>query len=148
MAAIAMAIAAVGVALAAWSLLRPTSNTAGPPATDKQIADAKARACAASDTVRAAVSLQTHADLGGDPATKLAVAANARLSMAAGGSYLLGRLDAATPVPLSTEIRLFADDLQDISIHTLAGISNDEPAQAARLRDGQAAAERIAALCR
>jgi len=137
---IALAIALVAVALGAWSLLRPlkAGNTA-PPVTDQQIADAKARACTASNTVGTAVSLQTHADLGGDPAAMQAVAANARLSMAAGGSYLLARLDPATPPALAAEIRSFADGLQDIVIHTMAGVSNDDPAQAARLNDGQAA---------
>jgi hypothetical protein len=148
-AVIALAIALIGVALAAWSLLRPLNTSAtAPHFTDNQIADAKARACAATDTVRAAVSLQTHADLGGEPAAQQAVAANARLSMTAGGSYLLTRLDPATPAPLAAEIHSFADDLQDIAIHTMAGMSNDDPSQAARLREGQAAAARIADLCK
>jgi hypothetical protein len=68
--------------------------------------------------------------------------------MATADSYLLARLDPATPPPLAAEIRSFADNLQDIVIHTMAGVSNDDPAQAARLRDGLAAAARITDLCK
>jgi hypothetical protein len=124
-----------------------TGSTA-PAATDKQVADAKARACTATDTVRSAVSLQTHADLGSEPVAQQAVAANARLSMATGASYLLASLEPATQAPLAAEIRLFAGDLQAIAIHTMAGINNDNPDQAARLRDAQAAATQITDLCK
>ncbi len=103
----------------------------------QQIAAAKARACAAFTTVRAAVSLQNHANLGPDPAAVQAVAANARLAMYGGGSYLLARLDAATSADLAGAMRSFAADLQDIAINALAGVGNDDPAQAARLRDGE-----------
>jgi hypothetical protein len=138
----------VAVALGAWSLLRPlNASTTAPPATGQQIAAAKARACTASNTVSTAVSLQTHADLGSDPVAVQAVAANARLSMAAGGSYLLTRLDPATPPPLAAAIHSFTDNLQEIAMNTLAGVSNDDPAQASRLRDAQATSAQIADLC-
>ena len=42
--------------------------------------DAKTRVCAAFDTVRKAVSVQTNAELGPDRVAKEAVAANARLA--------------------------------------------------------------------
>ena len=145
---IALAIALIAVALAAWSLLRPTPAPPAPSYTGQQVADAKARACAAYDTVRSAVSLQTHANPGGDPVAVEAVAANARLSMVAGGSYLPARLDPATPRPLAEAVRSFADNLQDIAMNTLAGVGNDDPAQAARLRDGEAGSARIADLCK
>lgn len=117
-------------------------------ATAQQTADAKARVRTAFNTVRIAVSLQTHADGGSDPVAVNAVAANARLSMAAGGAYLLGRLDAATPPPLAAAVRSFAEDLQDIAMNALAGVSNDDPAQAARLRHAEAASARVAELCK
>jgi hypothetical protein len=148
-AVIALAIALVAIALAAWPLLHPLkANITAPPATDQQVADAKARACTAFNTVRSAVSLQTHVDPGGDPAAVQAVAANARLAMAAGGSYLLARLDLATPPPVAAAIRSFADDLQDIAMNTLAGATNDDPAQAARLRDVEAVSAQTADLCK
>jgi hypothetical protein len=146
-AVIGPAIAVIAIAVAAWLVLHPPKASSPAAVTDQQIADAKARACIAFNTVRSAVSLQTHADPGGDPAAVQAVAANARLSMAAGGAYLLARLDPSTPPPLAAAIRTFADDLQDIAMNTLAGVSNDDPAQAARLHDGETQSARIANLC-
>jgi len=147
-AAITLAIALIAVALGAWSLLRPlNASTTAPPATGQQIAAAKARACTASNTVGTAVSLQTHADLGNDPVAVQAVASNARLSMAAGSSYLLAHLDPATPPPLAAAIHSFSDNLQEVAMNTLAGVSNDDLAQASRLRDAQAASAQIAELC-
>jgi hypothetical protein len=99
-------------------------------------------------TVSTAVSLQTHADLGSDSVAVQAVAANARLAMAAGGAEVLAHLDPATPPDLAAAVRSFADGLQDITMNALAGVSNDDPAQAARLRDASAAGARVADLCR
>jgi hypothetical protein len=98
--------------------------------------------------VSTAVSLQTHADLGSDSVAVQAVAANARLAMAAGGAEVLAHLDPATPPDLAAAVRSFADGLQDITMNALAGVSNDDPAQAARLRDASAAGARVADLCR
>ncbi len=131
--------------MAGWSLLHPLK--ASTAATDSQIADAAARACAAYNTVRSAVSLQTHANLGDNPAAVQAVAANARLSMAAGGSYLLAHLDPATPPPLAVAIRSLANGLQDITMNALAGMTTDDPAQAARLHEAEKASSRVAGLC-
>jgi hypothetical protein len=77
-----------------------------------------------------------------------AVAVNARLSTAASASYLLDRLDPATPAPLAAEIRSFADNLQDIAINAMTGAPGDDPDQAARLSDGEAASARVADLCK
>jgi hypothetical protein len=145
---VALAIALIAVAIAAWALLRPPPASTTPQATSQQTAEAKTRACSAYTTVSTAVSLQTHADLGSDPVAVQAVAANARLSMAAGGSYLLARLDPATPPDLAAAMRSFADDLQDIAMNALAGVSNDDPAQAARLHDGEVTRARVADLCK
>ena len=85
---ISLGIAVIAIAVAAWALLRaPRSDTVA--ATSQQIADAKYRACTATDTVRKAVARQTHNDLGGDPVAVQVVAANSRLAMSTGASYLL-----------------------------------------------------------
>ena len=111
-------------------------------------ADAVARVCTAFETVRKAVYLQTHADGGDDPVAVAAVAANARLAMAAGGSYLIGRLDPSTPPTLAAAVRTFAELLQDIAINALADVRNDDPAQADRLRQADAASAEVAKWCR
>ena len=145
-AVIASAVAAIAIAMAGWSLLHPlrASNTA----TDPQVTDAAARACAAYNTVRSAVSLQTHGDLGPDPVAKQAVAANARLAMATGSSYLLAQLDPNTPGPVAEAVRSFADHLQGVAIFSLNGVSNDDPAQAARLNAAQEDSSKLADLCK
>nr|AGS49626.1 hypothetical protein [uncultured bacterium esnapd12] len=142
-AALVLAVAAIAVAV--WALLRSEAPAAR--FTDQQTSEAKGRICAAYSTVRTAVSTQTHADLGPEPVAVQAVAANARLAMAAGGSYLLNHLDPATPSTLTGPIRQFAGDLQYIAMNALAGVPADEPAQAARLRSADATSAQIAELC-
>lgn len=157
---IALACALIAVALAAWSLLRPvdagTTTTPAapapapgpPPATDQQIADAETRACSAFRTVRSAVALQTNADLDSDPVAQEVGVANARLSLAASASYLRARLDPATPPALAVAIRSFADQLDEVVMNQLAGVPNDDPAQAVRMGDTDAAMTRLADVCR
>lgn len=116
-------------------------------ATPEDAARAKARMAAAFDTVRRAVSLQTHASGGDDPVAVAAVAANARLAMSAGSTYLLRRLSPATPPRLAEAVRAFAELLEDIAMNALAGFGNDHPEQAARLQQAELASERVAVLC-
>jgi hypothetical protein len=145
----AILIAVIAICLAAWALLRqPSDNNHPPPATAQQVTDAKAHTCAAFSTVRTAVSLQTNADVGSDPVGIQSIAANARLSMAGGGPYLVARLEPATPAPLATAIRSLADDLDDIAMNALAGVGNDDVIQADRMRDGEALAAQIRDLCK
>lgn len=143
---VALALAVIAIAIAVWALMSGGSGTAAPDS--KQIADAKVRACTAYTTVRTAVALQTHADLGADPVAVQAVAANARLAMASGADYLQRQVGDATPAELAGAIRAFTDDLQDISMNAQAGVRNDDPAQSALLRDAEATSTRIAELCK
>jgi hypothetical protein len=147
-AAAALGLALVATGLAGWSLMRPVGTGTAAPSSQQQIGDAKTQACRAMSTVGSAVSLQTHADLGADPVAVQAVAANARLSMAAGGTYLLAHLDSATSQPLAGAIRSFAVNLQEIAMNTMAGLPNDDPAQAVRLGDAQKSSAHIADLCK
>jgi hypothetical protein len=57
-------------------------------------------------------------------------------------------LGSATPPPLASSIRSFADVLQDITMNAMAGIPNDDPTQASRLAEGEAASTRISDLCK
>jgi hypothetical protein len=144
---IALGIAVIAIGIAVWALLsaRP-SNSSAPTA--QQTADAKNHACTAYNTVRTSVALQTHTDLGQDPVAVQAVAAAARLAMSSGGSYLLASLDPATPAELAGSIHTFADDLQAISMYAQAGVGENDPTQADRLRDGEAASAKIADICK
>ena len=140
-----LALAVVAVALAAWSLLRPAPD---PASSAEQQASAKTGTCKAFAMVSKAVILQTHADLGPDPVARETVAANARLAMFGGGSYLLAHIDPATPDDLAAAAKSFANGLQDIAMYALAGVPNIEATQAARLRDAESASNRVAQQCK
>src|SRR4051794_12696842 len=73
----ALLVAVVAAVLAIWAL---TSSPSKAPEVQTS-GESKLRACTAFNTVSKAVSLQTHADLGPEPTSQAAVAANARLSM-------------------------------------------------------------------
>jgi hypothetical protein len=142
---VALLVAVVAVALAIWALMSASSNA---PAAAQQAGDPKMRVCTAFDTVSKAVTGQTHADLGPDPVAQAAVAGNARLALVGGGQYLLSRLDSATPTELADPVRSFANDLQDVGMYALAGVSNSDPEQAARLTQADLARKQIVELCK
>jgi hypothetical protein len=137
-----IALVAIGVATYALVLAWPQKEKAVEPT-----AESKQKVCAAFDTVSKAVQLQTHSDLGPDPIAQTAVASNARLSLIGGGDYLLSRLDDQTPPDLAEAARLFANNLQDIGVNALAGASNEDPQQAARLTAGEEGRNKVAQLC-
>jgi hypothetical protein len=138
-----IALAAGGVAAWAVVLAWPQKEDAA-----ASTAESKQKVCAAFDTVSKAVQLQTHADLGPDPVAQTAVASNARLSLIGGGEYLLSRLDEQTPLDLAEAARLFGYNLEDIGLNALAGATNDDPKQAARLTAGEDGRNKVAELCR
>ena len=138
-----VALAAIGVA--AWAIVMAWPQK---EATPQPTAESKQKVCAAFDTVSKAVQLQTHADLGPDPVAQTAVAANARLSLIGGGEYLLSRLDDQTPPDLAEAVRLFANNLDEIGMNALAGATNDDPQQAARLTAGEDGRNKVANLCK
>ncbi|HEX9174588.1 MAG TPA: hypothetical protein VF874_00325 [Mycobacterium sp.] len=116
-----------------------------PGPSPQQVADAKAKACAAYVTVSNAVSGRANAPIGSEPE---AVAANARLAAAAGQPFLLERLDPATPAPLADAIRKYAANIQDVAMFSLAGVGSDEPAQGARINEWPALNTQITDLCK
>ena len=138
-----LALIAIGVAAYALVLAWPEKEAKVQPT-----AESKQQVCAAFEDVSKAVQLQTHADLGPDPVAQTAVASNARLSLIGGGDYLLSRLSDQTPPDLADAVRLFANNLQDIGVNALAGATNDDPQQAARLTAGEDGRNKVAELCK
>ena len=138
-----IALTAIGVAAWAMVMAWPQKEKAVQPT-----AEAKQKVCAAFETVSKAVQLQTHADLGPDPVAQTAVASNARLSLIGGGEYLMSRLDDQTPPDLAEAVRLFANNLEEIGVNALAGITNDDSQQAARLTAGEDGRNKVADLCK
>lgn len=146
---LALVIALLAAGAAGWSLLKPEPK----PETPGAVADPKAEVCGAFKIVSEAVSLRTNitppTDLG--PATAFAteaIAANARLAMAGGASYLLEKLPPNTPAELAGDVRSLADDLNTIAMSALAGVSNDTPDQSSRLRSAETTSKKIASVCK
>lgn len=141
----ALVVALVAVVLAVWGLVRSASSADGPRASGDE---AKTKVCEAFDLVRTAVSLQTNANLGPERVAVEAVAANARLATLGGGQFLLARLDETVPSELADEMRSFANELEYIGMGQLAGAAAADPAQANRMENAQAAADRVLELCK
>jgi len=141
-AALLVAVAAIVVAILAWTASPSVAESTKLPG------DPKVRVCTAFDTVSKAVSLQTHENLGTSPVGLAAVAGNARLALLGGGQYLLSRLDSATAPELSDAVRAFAYELQDIGMNALAGAANTETTQAERLKNADLIRQRIVELCK
>ena len=149
--ALVVALAALGVSL--WVLLKKpwtesssaetTSTSTGP--SPQQVTDAKAYACGAYILVRNAVNLRANANT---PAEPEAAGANARLATAVGQTYLLERLDPATPPPLADAIRKYAANIQEVAMASLAGVGVDDPAQGARINEWLALNTQITDLCK
>jgi hypothetical protein len=150
---ITLVVAIAAAALSGWLLIRLTQEGTpnSPNYSGAQRADAKKKICAAADTVRRGVSLNTNLQPPGGPEDitgTLAVAANARLSLYDGGQYLLARLDPATPPDLADAVKKFGNLLMDIGAGATAGQQNSEPEQTARLKDADAANTTITELCK
>ena len=149
---ITLVIALAALGLAGWTAFRPKPPGAGEPVyTGAQVADARAASCAAVDLVRQGISLNTNLQTPGgeaDVAGTLAIAANARVSLADGGQYLIDRLNPATPAALADDVRTFGNTLMDIGAASIAGALNTDPDQAARLRDADALNVKIGEACK
>lgn len=145
----ALALSVLAAVGAGAALLRPSSAPGGAGPSE----DPKGQVCAAFNTVSRAVSIQTKRSPGPDlgqvaPIAAEAIAANARLSMAGGASYLLEQLPANAPKQLADEVRTFATNLNGVAMNALAGIANDKEPQAALLKSVEESNKKIAELCK
>ncbi|MCB0924867.1 MAG: hypothetical protein KDB50_10065 [Mycobacterium sp.] len=146
---LALVVSLLAAVAAGWALLKPAPD----PAEASAVSDPKAQVCGVFDTVSRAVSIQTKRAPGPDlgpvtPVATEAIAANARLSMSGGASYLLSELPSNTPKELADEVRSFAGELNGIAINALAGIPNDQEPQAGLLRSAEETNKKIVELCK
>ncbi len=146
---VALLVAVVAVALAAWALFsKPSSEAPVGAAAENSQADPKGSVCDTFRVVTSAVSIQTHNDLGPDPIPQAAVAGNARLALLGGGQYLLTSLQPDTPKDLTDSVRSFANTLQAVGMNALAGVPNTNADQAARLANAEQDRKKIADMCK
>lgn len=149
----ALVVALVAGGLAVWALVK---EPAEPPQstsvfTGTTTDDPKASVCDAFNVVRNGVQINTNLQPPGGPEDvtgSLAVAANARVALYDGGQYLLARLQPDTPSDLADAVRTFANHLMDIGSRSTSGIPNTDPEQAARLKEADAANQKITNLCK
>lgn len=145
-AVLVLVIAALGGVV--WYRSSGSSDSSG--FSDQEAADAKKAVCAASAKVQRSVVLNTHlqnpnAD---DRVGALAVMANARLALTAGGAYLHDVLDAhpAAPQDLTDTVNTWSTTLEALGVSYLAGERNDarEPLQ----KDLATQFKRVGELCK
>jgi hypothetical protein len=122
---IAIALIALGVAISSWFRPpenKPPSSTPAPTFSAQQVADAKAKVCAAYDRIHHAVLANTGRNGGTDPASVLGLAANARIALYDGGQYLTKVLaqQPATPTELGTAVRALVDAYQELAVNYMA----------------------------
>jgi hypothetical protein len=122
-AALAIALIAVVVAVVAW--LRPMRAQSY---SAEQSAQAKKNVCAAWAPVRKSVWVGTPNPRPGDPVAQDAVAANVRLAMIGGGSFLKETVasEPATPDNLAKAIDSVAHTLQWMGVYYLARMDTQD----------------------
>jgi hypothetical protein len=131
-AAVAIALIARGVAISSWFRplpeTKPPSSTPAPTFSTQQIADAKAKVCAAYDRIHHAVLRNTGRNGGTDPASVLGLAANARIALYDGGQYLTKVLaqQPATPTELGTAVMALIDAYQELAVNYMAEATDAE----------------------
>jgi hypothetical protein len=156
---LALVVALVAVGVAIWALVKEPSAPSGTTESGQSSSvftgnttdDPKASVCEAFALVRSGVQLNTNMQAPGGPGDVtgvMAVAANARLALFGGGQYLLARLQPNTPAELAEPVRKFGNQLMDIGAHSIAGIANADPDQAARLKDADATNTQITNMCK
>ena len=145
----ALVISVLAAAGAGWALFKPTPTASLASAVENP----KAHVCSVFNTVSTAVSIQTKRTPGPDlgpvtPVAAEAIAANARLAMSGGASYLLEQLPSNTPTELADQVRSFAGDLSGISVNALAGVPNDKQPQSGLLKSAEETNKKIVELCK
>lgn len=120
---VALAIAVIAAALAALAYFHPAHHGA---TRSQQGGDAKVNVCVAYAAAHKAVVINTHLQ-SPNPDLQLAIAANARLALIGGGTYLQDRLDAntAAPADLVNAATAMANTIQQLGINYLTDAGPD-----------------------
>ncbi len=113
----ALALATIAVVLAGLAYFRPEHNAAS---VAQQGGNAKANVCSAYAATKKAVVINTHLE-SPNPDLQLAIAANARLALIGGGTYLREQLAAntAAPADLANAATSLANTVEQLGINYL-----------------------------
>jgi hypothetical protein len=147
---VALLLSLLAVAAAGWSLFKPAPRADATPAvfTAAAVDDPKTAACSAASLVATGVMRQSQVNLGPEPAALETVAANTRLAMTGGATYLRETVPSNTPPELAEPIATLATQLQDAAQHFFVGQTSNDPEQAGRLDAAGATTKKIADLCK
>ena len=139
--ALAIAVFAVAAAVAAWLVPVPKHVSA------EQSTQAKTKVCYTYGTVRNAVSEGTPNPHPGDPVAQTAVAANVRLAMIGGASYLRETVAAepAAPADLTKAVTSMADTLDKLGFAFL--LMSNETVKAPLLQTLNSQTSQINKIC-
>jgi len=142
-------VATLAVAIVGWFRPVPTSKPpAAPTYTSQQVADAKAKVCAAYEKVHEAVQTNFARDKGTDPNQQLLVAVTGQQALVAGSVYLQTTLSEqpAAPPDLTAAVRKLIDVFQSLTIEYLNG--RGSPDVDPSLRAGDEATLAIEGICK
>lgn len=148
-AALAIALIALAVGLVGW--FRPVPHNSQPPPkptyTQQQIADAKAKVCAAFAKLDRAGGVNNALPRGSDP---VVAAVNSRQIFDVFSRYLLATLaeEPATPADLAAAVREQARTLEEVVILDEEGFSNSDPELKPVVDANSASADTIRQLCK
>lgn len=145
---VALTLSVLALAASLWALLKPAPKPPGLFAGNPAAADPRAEACKGALLVAQGVALQSRADLGPDPVALETVAANTRLAMAGGASYLRDFTPSNTPADLAEPIGLLARQLQEIAQHFFVGQSGTVPEQTDRMRAATDTTSKLIEACK
>jgi hypothetical protein len=146
--ALLIALIALAVGLVGW--FRPVPHNNEPPPkpayTQQQVADAKAKVCAAVGKLDRAVSVGNGLPKGNDP---LVASINTRQIFDVFSRHLLATLaeEPATPADLATAVRKEADTLAEVVIGYEDGLGTSDPELKPVVDANSAAADTVRQLC-
>lgn len=148
-AALAIALIALAVGLAAWFRSTPHNNQPPPkPAySQQQIADAKAKVCAAFAKLDRAAGVLNALPNGSD---ELVAAIDTRQVFDVFSRYFLATLseEPATPADLATAVREQASSLEEAVIDYQVGLTKSDPEMRSVVDANSATANTIRQLCK
>ena len=152
LAALVIALSALGVSIGSWFRPAPASKSAAEPHavtySQQQVADAKAKVCGAYEQVRKAGDEAGERSGGTDPTAQLAVATSSRQVFDVGSRYLSTKLAEfpAAPPDLASAVKNLASIYQQLAIGYLAGAPDSELDPL--VRAGTEAHSRIEGMCK
>ena len=154
---LALVISLLAAGTAGWAAFKPAPEPAPAAApvadTSNDSANPTGQICDAFGTVSDAVFRYSHANPTGEPGVALAaaqeaIAANARLAMSGGSTYLLRNLSSNTPAELADSVRSFASTLDTIAMRLLAGVPDDNPDMVNLLKTADESGKKVSGLCK